>query len=205
MSKRKYSAIVFDLGQVLIPFDYNIFIKAVNKHKEGLGEEFVRKYNQNYHIHRDFERGKISEKDFIAQMLEWLEHKVTAEQFVDYWSSIFSLNEDVISLLPKLKNNYKLYLLSNTNSIHQKHGYQHYDFLKIFDKLFLSHEVGFVKPEEGIYRAVENYSKLPSEEHIFIDDIEEYVDAAKKLGWDGIQFIGYENLVQEFSKRGILV
>lgn len=205
MSKRKYSAIVFDLGQVLIPFDYNIFIKAVNKHKEGLGEEFVRKYNQNYHIHRDFERGKISEKDFIAQMLEWLEHKVTAEQFVDYWSSIFSLNEDVISLLPKLKNNYKLYLLSNTNSIHQKHGYQHYDFLKIFDKLFLSHEVGFVKPEEGIYRAVENYSKLPSEEHIFIDDIEEYVDAAKKLGWDGIQFIGYENLVQEFSKRGILI
>jgi putative hydrolase of the HAD superfamily len=205
MSNRKYSAIVFDLGQVLIPFDYNIFIQAVNKHKEGLGEEFVRKYNQNYHIHRDFERGKISEKDFIAQMLEWLEHKVTAEQFVDYWSSIFSLNEDVISLLPKLKNNYKLYLLSNTNSIHQKHGYQHYDFLKIFDKLFLSHEVGFVKPEEGIYRAVENYSKLPSEEHIFIDDIEEYVDAAKKLDWDGIQFIGYENLVQEFSKRGILV
>ncbi len=204
MIKRKYSAVVFDLGQVLIPFDYNIFIQAVNKHKAGLGEEFVRKYNQNYHIHRDFERGKISEQDFITQMLEWLEHKVTAEQFVNYWSSIFSLNQDVISLLPKLKERYKLYLLSNTNSIHQKYGYQHYDFLKIFDKLFLSHEVGFVKPEEGIYRAVENFSKLPSSEHIFIDDIAEYVEAAKKLGWDGIQFTGYDELLREFTERGIL-
>ncbi|MFN3872533.1 MAG: HAD family hydrolase [Ignavibacterium sp.] len=204
MSRKKYSAIVFDLGQVLIPFDYNIFIQAVNKHKDGLGEEFVRKYNQNYHIHRDFERGKISEKDFIAQMLEWLEHKVTAEQFVQYWSSIFSLNEDVIALLPKLKGKYNLYLLSNTNSIHQKYGYQHYDFLKIFDKLFLSHEVGFVKPEEGIYKAVTNYSKLPPEEHIFIDDIAEYVEAAKKLGWDGIHFLGYENLVKDLTVRGIL-
>ncbi|MGQ9798549.1 MAG: HAD family hydrolase [Ignavibacterium sp.] len=203
MSNRKYSAVVFDLGQVLIPFDYNIFIQEVNKHKVGLGEEFVRKYNQNYHIHRDFERGKISEKDFISQMLEWLEHRITAEQFIRYWSSIFSLNTDVISLLPKLKEKYKLYLLSNTNSIHQKYGYQHYDFLRIFDKLFLSHEVGYVKPEEGIYRAVENFSGLPSEEHIFIDDIAEYVEAAKLLGWDGIQFTGYENLLAEFSKRGI--
>lgn len=203
MSNRKYSAVVFDLGQVLIPFDYNIFIREVKKHKDGLGEEFVRKYNQNYHIHRDFERGKISEKDFIAQMLDWLEHRITAEQFVRYWSSIFSLNTDVISLLPKLKEKYKLYLLSNTNSIHQKYGYKHYDFLRIFDKLFLSHEVGFVKPEEGIYRAVENYSGLLSEEHIFIDDIAEYVEAAKQLGWDGIQFTGYENLIAEFHKRGI--
>ncbi len=205
MSERKYSAVVFDLGQVLIPFDYKIFIDAVNKHQQGLGENFVKKYNENYSVHRDFERGKISEKDFIAQMLAWLEHKITEEEFVRYWSGIFSLNQEVISLLPKLKQHYKLYLLSNTNSIHQKYGYQHYEFLKLFDKLFLSHEVGFVKPEEGIYRAVEDYSKLPSEEHIFIDDIAEYVEAAKQLGWDGIQFTSYDKLVAELKARGILL
>ena len=107
MIKRKYSAVVFDLGQVLIPFDYNIFISAINKHKNGLGEEFVKKYNENYEIHRDFERGKISEVNFISQMLEWLEHKISSEEFIKYWSSIFSVNEDVIALLPKLKKNYK--------------------------------------------------------------------------------------------------
>ncbi len=204
MINQRYSAVVFDLGQVLIPFDYSIFINAINKHQSGLGEEFVKLYNENYNVHRDFERGKISEDDFLDQMLNWLDHKITKEQFIKYWSSIFWLNENVISLLPILKKKYKLYLLSNTNIIHQKYGYQHYEFLKMFDKLFLSHEVGFVKPEEGIYRAVEKYSGLPSQEHLFIDDIKEYTDAAIKLGWDAIQFTGYDDLVKNFKVKGIL-
>ncbi|MBP9583351.1 MAG: HAD-IA family hydrolase, partial [Ignavibacterium sp.] len=93
--------------------------------------------------------------------------------------------------------------VSNTNSIHKKYGYQDYEFLKLFDKLFLSHEVGFVKPEEEIYRVVEKASGFPSGEHIFIDDVLEYVDAAKNIGWDGIQFIGYEDLVEKLNSRGI--
>jgi putative hydrolase of the HAD superfamily len=204
MIKRKYSAIVFDLGQVLIPFDYQIFINSLNQHRPGLGESFVKIYKDNYHIHKDFEKGKISEDEFIALMLQWSENRISSEEFCKYWSDIFSLNEDVISLLPKLKTDYKLYLLSNTNSIHKKYGYEHYDFLKEFDKLFLSHEVGFIKPEKEIYKFVENYSDIPSEELIFIDDIEEYVEGAKILGWDGIQFKGYDNLVEELKIRNIL-
>ncbi len=70
--------------------------------------------------------------------------------------------------------------------------------------MFLSHEVGYVKPEPEIYRAVEKVSGLPSEEHIFIDDILEYVEAAKQLGWDGIQFVGYDDLVNNLKARDIL-
>lgn len=201
---RKYSAIVFDLGQVLIPFDYQIFINSLNRHKAGLGESFIKLYKENYHIHRDFEKGKISEDDFINLMIHWAENQITSEEFCKYWSEIFTLNEDVISLLPKLNKKYKLYLLSNTNSIHKKYGYEHYDFLKEFDKLFLSHEIGYIKPEKEIYEYVENYSKLPSNELIFIDDIEEYVEGAKNLGWDGINFSNYNNLVNELKNRNIL-
>ena len=75
---------------------------------------------------------------------------------------------------------------------------------KQFDKLFLSHEVGFIKPEEDIYRAVEKVSGFPSEEHIFIDDIKEYFDASKSIGWDGIQFVGYNDLVKNLKTRKIL-
>jgi len=205
MTNRKYSAIVFDLGQVLIPFDYQNFINSLNQLEAGLGERFIKLYKENYHIHRDFEKGKISEEDFISTMLRWTENKISAEEFCRDWSDIFSLNEDVIDLLPKLKEKYKLYLLSNTNSIHKRYGYQHYEFLKIFDKLFLSHEVGFVKPEKEIYQEIMKYSGIPAEELIFIDDIKEYVEAAKELGWDGIQFIGYQNLLDELISRNILL
>ncbi|MFZ2323080.1 MAG: HAD family phosphatase [Ignavibacteriaceae bacterium] len=202
---RKYSAVVFDLGQVLLSFDYKYFVDKVNQLKDGLGDEFVKKYNKNYDVHREFEKGKVSEKDFISQMLKYLEHKIDEETFCKYWSDIFTPNEKVIALLPELKKNYKLFLLSNTNSIHKKYGYEHYDFLKLFDKLFLSHEVGFVKPEEEIYRAVEKVSGLPSSEHIFIDDIPEYINAAKNIGWDGIQFIGYENIVANLKEKWVLI
>ena len=204
MSKRKYSAIVFDLGQVLLRFDYKYFVEKVNRHKAGIGERFLEHYKNNYEIHRDFEKGLISEKYFISRMLEFLDHTIDEETFCKYWSDIFSFNDDVITLLPVLKKNYKLYLISNTNSIHKKYGYQNYEFLKLFDKLILSHELKFIKPEKEIYLEVEKVSGFPSEEHIFVDDILEYVDAAKSLGWDGIQFVGYEDLVVNLKARYIL-
>jgi putative hydrolase of the HAD superfamily len=204
MNNRKYSAIVFDLGQVLVRFDYKCFVEKVNRHKAGIGEQFLELYKSNYDIHRDFEKGKTSEKKFISQMLNYLDHTIDAETFCRYWSDIFSFNDDVIALLQILKKKYQLYLLSNTNSIHKKYGYQNYDFLKMFDKMFLSHEVGYVKPEPEIYKAIEKVSGLPSEEHIFIDDILEYVETAKQLGWDGIQFVGYDDLVNNLKARDIL-
>lgn len=204
MKLRKYSAIVFDLGKVLIPFDYARAINKLNLIENGLGNRFSDFYKSNYHFHRDFEKGEISESEFVTKMLEVINNKIDAEIFKKYYADIFSLNEDVISLLPILKKNCKLFLLSNTDSIHQKYGWQKYEFLKYFDKLILSHEVGSVKPEEKIYREVEKASGFPSEEHFYTDDIQEYVDAAINLGWDAVQFIDYEKLEYDLKSRNIL-
>jgi len=204
MQKRKYSVIVFDLGNVLLPFDYNILIKKLDSVKEGSGKHFVDTYFANYEFHRDFERGKISEEKFIERMLEILDHSIDGETFCNYFSSVFKQNKEVTALLPVLKKNYTLILLSNTNSIHEKYGWEYYDFLKYFNDLILSHKIGAVKPEEKIYRAVEKSSGSPAEEHIFVDDIEEYVNAAKSFGWDSIHFKGYNSLVRDFRFRGII-
>ncbi len=200
----KYSVIVFDLGNVLIPFDYTKPLNHFNKIEAGLGDKFAQYYRDQYNIHREFEKGIIGEEEYLSIMLDWLEHKVTVEQFCRIISDIFTLNEDVIRLIPVLKKKYKVVLLSNTNSIHKRYGYAHYDFLNWFDKLFLSHEVGAVKPEEKIYRTVELYTKKPPQEHFFIDDIQEYIDGAKRCGWDGVQFTGYKKLIIELKKRRII-
>ncbi len=204
MLKRKFSVIVFDLGNVLLPFDYNILITKLDKVESSLGERFVEAYFTDYEFHRNFERGNISEENFIERMLEILNHKIDGESFCNYYANIFEVNEDVAALLPKLKKNYTLILLSNTDPIHKKYGWEHYDFLQHFDELILSHEVGAVKPEEEIYRAVEKASGAPSEEHIFIDDIEKYVAAATNLGWYGIHFTNYSNLIHELNSRNII-
>lgn len=203
MSGNIIKAIVFDLGNVILPFGYSIASQRFNRIDKGLGEMFLSFYNKNYDLHRSFERGDLSEEKFISFMLNGLNNKINEENFCRIYSEIFTVNENVVSLLPELKRNYTLVLLSNTNAIHKKYGWGHYSFLQYFDKLILSHEVNAVKPEEKIYKAVESFTRLLPQEHLFIDDILEYVNGAKSLGWDGIQFTGYENLVEELRRWNI--
>lgn len=201
---RKYSVIVFDLGMVLLPFDYNIALERLENIREGFGVGYLNHFRNNYETHRQFERGDITEKEFLDRTMPIFNGKIDNETFKRIYSEIFTVNENLVALLPELKKKYRLVLLSNTNSIHQEYGWKNYEFLKYFDKLILSHEVGAVKPEIKIYKSVEKFTAVTPEEHIFIDDIKEYTEAARKLGWDGIQFTGYDNLVDEFKQRKII-
>ncbi|MFZ0454725.1 MAG: HAD family phosphatase [Ignavibacteriaceae bacterium] len=201
--KNRISVIVFDLGNVLLPFNYHIMLEKLDKIEKNLGQKFLKFYQDNYNIHRAFEKGELSEEEFINIMLESLDNKLDGETFCNYYSKIFTENREVTALLPGLKKNYMLVLLSNTNSIHKEYGWKDFYFIKYFDKLILSHEVKAYKPEEQIYKAVEDFTQKPPGEHIFIDDVQEYSDAAKKLGWDAIHFTDYDNLIMEFKQRGI--
>lgn len=204
MSKREYSVVVFDLGNVLIPFDYSISFNKLEKIEQGLGQRFLDQYKKNYELHRNFERGAIPEEEFLTRLSGFINNKIDKQTLIDAYSKIFRVNEDVAALLPNLKEKYKLILLSNTNSLHQKYGWNQFEFLRHFDKLILSHEVGAVKPEEKIYKAVKAFTKEPSEKHIFIDDILEYVEGAKKMGWDAVQFTDYDQLVKDLKEREII-
>lgn len=202
--KHNYSVIVFDLGNVLIPFNYDIALEKLDKINPGLGNAFWEFYKNNYDIHRKFERGDLPEEEFLHTMLEAVENRIDKRTFCEYYSHVFRENKEVSALLPLLKKKYTLVLLSNTNSIHREYGWKDYQFLKYFDKLILSHEVNSLKPEEKIYRAVEAFTGKPSSEHIFIDDVEEYVEGAKKCGWDGIHFNNADQLITELKIREII-
>jgi putative hydrolase of the HAD superfamily len=199
------SVIVFDLGNVLLPFNYEIVNERLNKIDDGLGERYQEKYHTHYSLHRNYENGTLTDEEFLDHIMEWTENKVDRETFCKYFSEIFTVNEKIASLLPRLKKNYRVLLLSNTSNIHRIYGWKHYSFLKHFEKLFLSYEVGANKPEKEIYQAVMDYTRLPAEEHIFIDDVKEYGDSAKKLGWDAIHFQSEDQCIQELKKRNIIM
>jgi glucose-1-phosphatase len=204
MSESRYSVIVSDLGNVILPFSYDIAINRLELIEKGLGNQFYDFIKSNYSIHRKFERGDISSEEFIRIMITALDFKVSAEEFCNIYSKIFVVNEPLVTLLGELHKKYTLVLLSNTNQIHHQYGWGDYPFLKYFDKLVLSYEVHAVKPEAEIFKAAEAFSQKLPEEHLFIDDIAEYANAAKKLGWDAIQYVDFRQLERELSKRKIL-
>lgn len=201
---QKFSVIVFDLGNVLIPFDYNQVIQKFNKVKPGLGDKFKNLYANNYHIHQKFEKGELTLDEFVDIMLNWLDGNVSKDDFIQTFANIFTINQNVVDLIPILKEKYFVALLSNTNILHKDFGYGHFEFLNLFDKTFYSHEIGAIKPEEKIYRTVEAYTQKTSSEHFFIDDVLEYVEGAKKCGWSGTQFFNYEKLVEDLKSFEIL-
>src|ERR1035437_5775352 len=204
MSNRKYPVIVSDLGNVILPFNYETAVNKLELIEKGLGHKFLTYLKSNYELHKKNERGDITSGEFIRIMVRALDYKVSQEEFCNIYSKIFVVNEPLVSLLAELHKKYTLILLSNTNKIHRDYSWGNYPFLKYFDKLILSYEVHAVKPEPEIYKAVEAFTQIPPENHLFIDDIAEYAEAAKKMGWDAIQYINFKKLEMELTKRKIL-
>lgn len=199
----RIAVMVFDLGNVLLPFEYQKIIDRLEHVEGGLGRKFADYYKSNYEIHRNFERGLYSIDEFVGIAMGVLENKVGREDFCQIYSKIFAVNEELVAVLPTLKRNYRLVLLSNTNAIHEEYGWRGYGFIKYFDKLILSQEVGAVKPEGKIYEAVESFTRSLPQEHFYVDDVPAYVAAAKERGWDAVQFVGNQELFREFDKRVI--
>jgi HAD superfamily hydrolase (TIGR01509 family) len=83
-----------------------------------------------------------------------------------------------------------------------RHAFPH---IKRFDYCVLSHEVGALKPAPAMYQAALRHAECRPEECFFTDDIEEYVDGAKRMGIDAVQFTGYEALLGELRSRGVEV
>ena len=202
--KGKYSVIVFDLGNVLLPFDYSDVIKGFNQIEEGLGMKFASYYRNNYEVHRKFERGEYTVEKFTEIMLDVLDRKMSKDVFYKVYSQIFTVNDKLVAVLPAL----------NKNTFRSAVEYQRHPSGVWMEKLWIPQvfrQDGFISrgwrsqnSETEIYKTVEAFTKKAPQEHLYIDDILEYVSAARGLGWDAVQFVGNENLFDEFRKRGIL-
>ncbi|MCX8056607.1 MAG: HAD family phosphatase [Ignavibacteria bacterium] len=195
----KIKALVFDLGNVLIFFDWNIARDNLNKIETGLGEKVTKFLKEKSNLIYLLETGRIDEETFLSEIKNNINSRVSKEELAKIFSDIFWENEKLTKILPKLQKNYKLYLLSNTNIIHRKFGWDKYDFLKYFDALFLSYEIGFVKPEKEIFEFVEKKIPFSKEEFIYIDDVEDFVNKANSLGWNVIRFTSNEELFTQLK------
>jgi FMN phosphatase YigB (HAD superfamily) len=179
--------IIFDLGGVLLNLDYGLTEKAFEK--AGI-ENFKELYSQlrQASLFDDFETGKIPASEFIAELQKLA--PLTEQQILNAWNAMlldFPLRR--LQILQQLRLYYDLFLLSNTNEIHEV------TFNKIlfdgngmpnigvfFDKVYLSHRVGLRKPSKEIFELVLEENGLKAEHTLFIDDSPQHIETAEKLG-----------------------
>jgi putative hydrolase of the HAD superfamily len=195
--------VIFDLGKVIIPFDFMRGYKGLEKIC-GLPVTEIRNRIAATDLVQRFECGLVEPEDFVAQLSRMLDLHISYDQFCQIWSSIF-LPDPLVpeSLLAGLSQHYRLLLLSNTNAIHFQMLEQTYPLLRHFHYKVLSHVVGAMKPSPAIYREAIARAECRPEECFFTDDIADYVAAAKREGIDAVQFESSEQIERELRARGV--
>lgn len=199
--------VIFDLGNVLVLFDHKKMVEQIAEACEiPFDDVYEAVVERNLGI--AYERGEMSTQevyDFFRKISNKKEEELNDEILFQAIGDIFQMNKPMDQLVMKLKNNgLRLILLSNTSEIHFEVIKTNYEVVQHFEHVVLSFEVKARKPEEVIFRsALEKFENKP-EECLFIDDIAEYTEAAKRLGMDAIHFKGYEDLVEQLRKRKLL-
>jgi len=197
-----HKALIFDLGKVLIPFDFQRGYRALEAFCPYPAVEIRRRIAASGLV-RPFETGLIEPRDFFARLAEALELTIDYDAFRSAWSSIFYGQLIPDRVLESLAARYRLILLSNTNIIHFEMVREAYPLLRHFHELVLSYEVRSMKPDARIYQAAIERAACRPQECFYTDDIAENVEAGLREGLDAVLFEAPEQLEGEMSKRGI--
>lgn len=181
--------IIFDFGGVILNLDYRRTEQAF----VNLGiTDFARRYSQlqQTDIFDQLETGKIDSTVFVAAIREMSGRDITDNQIIAAWNAmLLDLPLRRLQLLQQLQLHFDLFLLSNTNEIHEAAFNQ---ILKaqtgfnsmgvFFDKVYYSHRVGMRKPDPAIFKMILDRHGLDAEKTLFIDDSPQHIEGAKTTG-----------------------
>jgi FMN phosphatase YigB (HAD superfamily) len=196
------NAIIFDFGDVFINLEKETSIEEFKKlGLDGPNEDLIAQNDL-------FEKGKITELQFIATFQKYIPD-ASVEDIRKAWNSLigdFPLYR--LEFLQLLATKYRLFLLTNTDSIHIDHfehkaGMSFYsDFYRCFEKIYYSYEMGMRKPQPEIFTTILKKHDLSPKRTLFVDDKKDNTDIAEELGlhvWN-IK-VGVEDVVDLFSKK----
>lgn len=196
---KKIRNIVFDIGQVLLEFDWRKFIAGMDISDEKK-EQLAHVTLGNIPHWNEHDRG-MSDEDFIKKSLT-IEPDIE-EELRYYLKNIGTVAREYDHSVPLMRSlkahGYGIYLLSNYGVTPFKYARENMKFFDEVDGMIISHEVGVIKPEPRIYELLfEKYGLVP-EECVFIDDRADNVEAAKNMGMKGIVFGNIEQVQKELE------
>ena len=175
--------IVFDLGKVLVDFDYSIAAARIAAR--------CTKPPENLHAFLgaspllvQYETGALTRQEFFLAMREATGFQGDAKEFGNFFADIFSEIAPMTELHASLRaRGLKTYIFSNTNDLAIEHIRRNFPFFQNFDGYILSYEVKAMKPDAPIYAALEKMTGKRGAEIIYIDDRAENIAGGAAFGW----------------------
>jgi FMN phosphatase YigB (HAD superfamily) len=176
--------VVFDLGKVLVDFDYAIGARKIAaRSTKQLAD--LHGFIGNSKILEQFECGLVTRRQFFEEIQRLTGFLGDVDEFVGYFADIFLPIPPMIELHAELRRlKIPTYIFSNTNDIAIEHIRRNFPFFSNFDDYIFSFEVGALKPEKKIYAALEALTGQSGRDIIYIDDRPENIEAGADYGWE---------------------
>ena len=194
-------AVIFDIGRVLVKLD---LARAVAGLSQGISlspSELWSAIEKDPRWH-DWQEGRISPHDWHLHITKRLRSPLKFEEFREAWNRTLDpvpLQSD--DLFASIARKHKLALLSNTDPIHVAHLESSFSFFQFFPRpaRIYSCAVRASKPSPVIFQVALKAVKTPASQAVFVDDILEYVQAARSLGLRAIQYLNPTELRSDLS------
>ncbi len=175
--------IVFDLGKVLVDFDYSIAARKVAARSTKSLQDLAAFLSASPLLVQ-YECGMVNRREFFEQIRDAVGFQGGLAEFGGYFADIFTEIPPMITLHAELRRRgFKTYIFSNTNDLAIEHVERSFPFFKNFDGYIYSCEVGAMKPDTKIYEAMEKLCGRRGADIIYLDDRSENVQAGLARGW----------------------
>jgi HAD superfamily hydrolase (TIGR01509 family) len=200
---KEYMVVIFDLGRVILDFDPRDVTRPLTR-ISGKPEKQVCDVVFGGSLESLYDRGKITSRDFYERVIRCLNVDMTFEQFRRFWTEIFTVKQDVCDIIQAVRDRHKLLLLSNTNEMHFEYAFDRFDVLRLFDDYVLSYRVGERKPHPTIYAAALQKAGCAPGDCVYVDDMEEYVAAARQFRMQALVFRDAPQLEKSLRRLSVL-
>lgn len=197
-------AVIFDLGKVLLDFDYTLAARKFLPRCRAPLPAIVRLINQSPLLHR-LEIGLVSSEAFFDEVRAATGFQGTWPEFQTIFGDIFTPIQPMVRLHAELRSRpMRTYIFSNTNDLAVAHIRGHFPFFRQFDGYVYSYEHHAMKPEAILYEIMEQTSGCRGSELLYIDDRLENVAAGAARGWQTVLHETPEKTRAAVAKLGLL-
>lgn len=201
--EKKFSAVVFDLGGVLIELGEFPIKSEWQKDPDGVKPDLA--YWAKSEIGIAFERGELSSEEFAIKFTETANLSVSPDEFLAAfrrWPK--GPYSGVKEFLVELRSSIPIALFSNVNAIHWDRICNEMRLTECFDYRFASHLIHRTKPEVAAFEYIAAQMNFPPSRLVFLDDNAANVAAASVAGFSSHQVRGFDETQAKLKEIGII-
>jgi len=179
-------AFIFDLGKVLVDFDYTIAARKIAARSRKAPAD-LHAFLGSSPLLIQYESGQLTRQTFFEAVRDAIGFQGDVAEFGSYFADIFTEMPGTIALHAEVRQRgFKTFIFSNTNDLAIEHIRRNFPFFKNFDGYIFSCEIGALKPDAKIYEALEKLAGRRGAEIVYLDDRPENAAAGAARGWRAI-------------------